>query len=207
MKAIALVILTILAFLAACLPADAQDVNINCFNGVQTAGAWGPCADSGPITGTGAVNSSSHAAGTSVGGLITIPVGYAGIVTNFMWQSPGGSTGQLVIRIWAWKPTGTTCTDQTAFAANATDDKHLITPPFSVTPAAPAVTTGDAKTYASTTQVTWDYSNQDNPAAGPAGNGVAPSNNLYVCAVTVSTDTADESTSVVAMLSGPTNGR
>ena len=32
MKTIGLVILTILAFLAACLPADAQNVNINCFN-------------------------------------------------------------------------------------------------------------------------------------------------------------------------------
>jgi len=203
MKTIVLVILTALAFLAACLPADAQNVNINCFNGVPTAGAWGPCADSGPITGTGTVNSSSHAAGSSVGGLIAIPVGYAGIITNFMWQSPNGSTGVLVVRIWAWKPTGTTCTDQTAFVSSATDDKHLITPPFSVTPAAPGVTTGDAKTYGSVTQVTWDYSNQDNPNL----NSTAPSNNLYVCAVTVATDTVDESSTVVAMLSGPNNGR
>lgn len=194
-------LLSLALFFAACLPAGAQNVNINCFNGVVQGNAWGPCADSGPITGTGAVNSSSHAAGTSVGGLIMVPIGYSGIVTNFMWQSPGGSTGVLVVRIWAWKPTSTTCTDQTAFASNATDDQHLITPPFSITPAAPAVTTGDVKTYASVTQVTWDFSNQDGT------NAVAPSRNLYVCAVTVATDTADESTSVVAMLSGPVNGR
>ena len=155
--------------------------------------------DSGAITATGAVNGTSHAAGTSVGGLISVPLarvnGGSGIATNFSWTSPGGSTGILVIRIWQKSPANTTCTDQTAFSGSAADDAFLIVPPFSITPSAPGVTTGDAKTYASVTVVTWDYKNVD----------TVPSKNLYVCAVTVATDTADESSSVTVMMSGPQN--
>lgn len=177
--------------LAFAFPAHAQEMNAS-------------GQDSGPVTATGTVNSSSHSAGTSVGGLIKVPVvrmrsgalaGGSGIITSFAWTSPGGSTGQLVVRIWAKNPANTTCTDQTAFAGSATDDVNLITPPFSVTPAVPAVTTGDAKTYGVVTGVTWDYKNLD----------TTPTPYLYVCAVTVSTDTADENSSPVVMLSGPQN--
>jgi hypothetical protein len=153
--------------------------------------------DSGPVTATGTVNSSSHGAGVSVGGLITVPWarinGGSGIITNFSWTSPGGAVVQYVVRIWAKFPASTTCTDNTNFAGNATDDRALITPPFAITPAAPASTQGDAKTYASQTGVTWDFRNQDNTL------------NAYVCVVTTATDTADESTSPVVMLSGPQN--
>lgn len=153
--------------------------------------------DSGAVTGTGTVNSSSHAAGTSVGGLITVAVAHtnsgSGVITNFSWTSIGGSTGTLVFRVWQKNPSSTTCTDNTAFASNSTDDKQLITPPFALTPQAPAVTTGDSKTYAGLQQVSWDYANQSS------------NQNLYVCAVTVATDTADESTSPVVSLSGPQN--
>jgi hypothetical protein len=153
--------------------------------------------DSGAVAVTAAVNSSSHSAGQSLGGLISVPIarisGGAGIITQVAWVSPGGSTGQIVVRIWQRKPASTTCTDNTAYAGNATDDLYLITPPFALTPAAPAVTTGDSKTYASLTGQTFDFKNQD----------LAASVNLYACVITVSTDTADESTSPWIMMSGP----
>lgn len=155
--------------------------------------------DSGAVTAAGTVNSSSHSAGQSVGGLISVPIariaGGSGIITNFSWTSPGGATVQYVVRVWQKNPASTTCTDNSAFAGNANDDKNLIVPPFAITPAAPASTTGDAKTYAAVTGVTWDYKNVD----------TSPGQNLYVCVVTTATDTADESTSPVVMLSGPQN--
>lgn len=182
-----------------CLNASGQAVPVS--NGVCGSGAQVSASgfDSGAVTALGTVNSSSHAAGTSVGGLISVPVarvaGGSGIITNFSWTSPGGATVQYVVRIWQKNPAGTTCTDQTAFVGNATDDRQLIVPPFAITPAAPANTTGDSKTYASVAGVTWDYKNAD----------TSPGQNLYVCVMTTATDTADENSSPVVMLSGPQN--
>jgi hypothetical protein len=120
------------------------------------------------------------------------PVGMSTIVTEFALTSTGGSTGQYVVRIWTQPPLNTTCVDNTAFAGNfATDDNYLITPPFSVTPAAPAVTTGDSSTYGSLTVQAFSF---ESP------NGLA-----YVCLQTVSTDTADENKAVRVMLSGHQN--
>lgn len=140
---------------------------------------------------------SSHSAGTSVGGLFSIPIGRTngggGDVQNVIWTSTGGSAGQLLIRMWDKNPTGTTCTDNTAFAESATDDQHLIFNPFTITPAAPASTTGDTNTYgyyAFTPPLS--FRNQDGTA----------SKNVYLCAVTVSTDTADENKAVYANAMG-----
>lgn len=157
--------------------------------------------DPGPISATATPANSSHAAGTSIGGLFTIPIGPApasgnsGIITQFALKSVGGSTGSLAVRIWQKAPTNTTCTDNTAFAGSDTDDAFLITPPFSITPAAPASTTGDSATYASAQNLVLDYKNADSPATA----------NLYACLVTVATDTADENKLVRVTLSGPTN--
>lgn len=120
------------------------------------------------------------------------PVGVSNIITQFAMTSTGGSTGQYVVRIWSQPPVNTTCIDNTAFAGNfSTDDNFLITPPFALTPAAPAVTTGDASTYASLTVQTFDFE--------------SPQGLAYVCLVTVSTDTADENKAVRIMMSGPQN--
>lgn len=120
------------------------------------------------------------------------PVGVSNIVTQFAMTSNGGSTGQYVVRVWTQPPVNTTCVDNTAFAGNfAIDDNYLMTPPFALTPAAPAVTTGDANTYASLTVQTFDFVNQ---------NGLA-----YVCLQTVSTDTADQNKAIRIMMSGPQN--
>lgn len=128
------------------------------------------------------------ASGNNVGANI----GQSSIVTQIALTSSGGSTGQYVVRAWSQPPLKTTCVDNTAFAGNfATDDNYLITPPFSLTPAAPAVTTGDASTYASLTVQTFDFA---------SANGLA-----YICLQTVSTDTADQNNPIRIMMSGPQN--
>lgn len=153
---------------------------------------------SGPVTATATPANSSHAAGTSIGGLFTLAVGRAtgtsGRVTNFGWGSAGTSVGQLVVRIWDRNPTNTTCTDNSAFVGSAADDARLIagSQPFAITPAAPAVTTGDTYSYASIIGVSWEFLTSGNA-------------NLYVCAITVATDTADQNKLVRVMLSGPQN--
>ncbi len=145
---------------------------------------------------TATPNNSSHAAGSSVGGLFSIPIarinGGSGIITSFYWASSGGAVTQLLVRLWDVKPASTTCTDQVAYAGNATDDTHLIAQPFTVTPAAPAVTTGDAKTYAGLGGLTLSYKNQD----------TSPTKNVYACVTTVTTDTADQNNPVYINLTG-----
>lgn len=139
----------------------------------------------------------SHAAGTSVGGLFTIPVarfaGGSGVISNFTWISTGGATTQFLVRLWDKNPASTTCTDNSAFAGNATDNTHLISIPFNITPVPPAVTTGDANTYATVTGMSLNYKNQD----------TSPSVNVYACVTTVATDTADQNKAVYINLMGP----
>lgn len=164
--------------------------------GTNVIGSVGFDSGSAPVQ-TATPNGSSHAAGSSVGGLFSIPVarvnGGGGIITSLSWISTGGATTQLLVRLWDKNPTGTTCTDQTAFVESATDDQHLLAAPFTMTPAAPAVTTGDTNTYAATTGLTLSYKNQDSSAT----------KNVYACVLTVATDTADESKAVYINLTGP----
>jgi hypothetical protein len=107
--------------------------------------------DSGPVQVSATVNSSSHSAGQSLGGLITLPVarvaGGSGGLSALAYKSGAGSTGQVVLRIWEKSPANTTCTDNAAFVGSAVDDAFLLIPPVALTPAASAVTTGDANTY------------------------------------------------------------
>ena len=152
--------------------------------------------DSGPVQASSSVNSSSHSAGQSLGGLLTLSVadtsGGSGGISAIAYKSSKGSTGQIVVRIWAHNPTNTTCTDNTAFVGSATDDAFLLTPPFTLTPAAPAVTTGDANTYAAL-------------LPGRLSFKASGNTNVYACAVTVATDTTDESGTVYIIVSGDLN--
>jgi hypothetical protein len=163
--------------------------------GVASAQQFSYDSGSSPVQ-TATPNSSSHAAGSSVGGLFSFPIarfnGGSGIITSFWWTSTGGATTQLVVRLWDAKPLNTTCTDQTAFSGSAADDQHLLTPPFALTPAAPASTIGDSKTYASSTGLTLSFKNQDSPSG----------KNIYGCVVTAATDTADESAAVYTNVTG-----
>lgn len=156
--------------------------------------------DSGPIAVPSTPANSSHAAGTSIGGLFAVPLarisGGSGILTSLGWKSTGGSTGQLVFRMWTKNPVNTICNDNAAFSGSDTDDAFRVPGfPLALTPAAPAVTTGDTATYVDQLSLTADYKNVD----------TAPSLNVYVCAVTVATDTADENKLVRLTLSGPQN--
>ena len=163
--------------------------------------------DSGPVkatcAGTPCVANSSHAAGTSVGGLFTMPLvrqnGGSGILTGLQGIMPGASVGQYVLYGWTKTPSST-CTDNSAFSYNTADDPYLIVgTPISVTPALPANTTGDSRSYfqlaAPSNPLTWDYKNNDS----------SPSQNIYFCLKTVATDTADENTSPILIGSGPQN--
>lgn len=161
--------------------------------------------DSGPIIASVIPSNSSHALGTSIGGLMSVPIarkpGFSGIITSILYKSVGGDTGLKVGRIWARNPVNTTCTDNLAFAGSDTDDIYLIGPgPFSFTPAAPGVTTGDSSTYASLTGLTWDFANFD---ITTLISGYT--RNVYICIVTGATDTADQNKTVRITLSGPQN--
>lgn len=168
-------------------PSGFETFNASGYNSGTTASA------------TATPSASSHAAGTSIGGKLSVPLarvnGGSGVITNFNYISSGGATTAFVIRLWDKNPASTTCTDNTAFASNATDDAHLLTQPLTITPAPPAVTTGDTKTYVGMSGLTWDYQNQDTSIG----------KNIYVCIVTVSTDTADESNAIRVTLTGPQN--
>ena len=135
---------------------------------------------------TGAVAASSHAAGTSVGGLTAITVarnaGLGGWITGVELISPGGNTGSYVVRIYQSNPAGGayTCTDNAAFVDTAAAKALLLFNPFVMTPTAPAVTTGDSATYAAQLNVAWPFVTSTVP-------------NIYVCVVTVAADTLDES--------------
>lgn len=158
-------------------------------------GGW----ESGPVTVTATPSSSSHAAGVSVGGLLSVPLartnGGSGIITGLSWKSVGGFAGSLVLRVWVKKPVNTTCTDNVNFAGSDVDDAFLITIPFSITTSAPLNTTGDASTYGTAAGLSFDYKNLDAPLTQM----------VYVCAVTNATDTADENNTVRITLSGPQN--
>jgi len=143
---------------------------------------------------------SSHAAGVSVGGLFSVPIartnGGSGGVGNLLFTSSGGSVGSYVVRMWDKNPAATTCTDNSAFAGSNTDNQHLIADPFTITPSAPAVTTGDTNTYTQTSFVPpLSFLNQD----------TSISKNIYICVVTVATDTADENKPVYVTATGYQN--
>lgn len=153
--------------------------------------------DSGPKSAQATPANFSHAAGVSVGGLFAVPIaripGGSGIVSNFNIKSAGGFTGSgYLVRVWSRNPTNTMCTDNSNFAGSSADDLFLVTAPFTLVPLAPATTTGDSATYASLPNQTWDYATSGNQ-------------NIYVCLVANSTDTADQNAVVTVLASGPQN--
>jgi len=124
----------------------------------------------------------------NLGALFTLPVartnGGSGLLLQVQWTSVGGSTVGVMVELWDKNPANTTCKDQTNFVSSATDDAHLLTPPFTMTPAAPASTQGDSKTFASYSFVPpLSFKNQDGTA----------SQNIYACVISTGSDTADES--------------
>ena len=155
-----------------------------------------------PVTQKGAL-AVSHPAGSSVGGLIALPVvrfnGGSGEIENLVWISVGGSTAPLTIRIWDKQPgSSTVCTDGSGFvsATGGADDSHLLVAPFIVTPVGAIPTAGDNKTYASYQFLPpLSYKNQDANAT----------QFVYLCAVTNTVDTLDNNGTIFVDATGPQN--
>ena len=157
----------------------------------QSGGSIGNTNFGGYDSGTSPVQSAtpanaSHTAGQSVGGLYSIPIartnGGSGLLEQITLTSVGGDTPTLQVRLWDRAPTNSSfaCTDNAAYAAGSgstggtvgADQSHLLTPPFTITLAAPGTTTGDAYTYASYSFVPpLSFKNQDS----------TPSKNVYAC--------------------------
>lgn len=146
---------------------------------------------SSPVTPSNA----SHAAGVSMGGLMTVPIGQQAMISGIGYKSIGGDTGQKVIRAWLRNPVNTTCTDNANFVGSDADDAFRIVGfPLAMTPAAPANVQGDSATYADLTGMSISVKNQD----------VTATPNIYVCIVTNATDTADQNKIIRLTLAGPT---
>jgi hypothetical protein len=158
----------------------------------------GAMAQAALDTGSASVQSftpanASHVAGkgvgaqtaTALGALLSFPVarapGGSGLALQISVASAGGDVPTLQVRLWDVLPANTTCEDNTSYVGSATDDAHLITPPFTLGAlAAPPNTTGDAKTYVS---ISWtpplSFRNQD----------ATRTVNVYGCLVATSTFT------------------
>jgi hypothetical protein len=139
---------------------------------------------------TGVVANSSHAGGTSIGGLTAINAarnaGLGGWITGFNMISPGASVGSYVVRLYQSSPAAGAfaCADNAAFVDTSAAKLLLIAPPFTIAPAAPGSTTGDAATYGQIANVAWPFLASVNQ-------------NVYACVVTVSADTADQANPLI----------
>ena len=156
--------------------------------------------DSGVVRTSATPSSAAHSAGQAVGGLLTIPIartaGGSGLITSILGWSSWGSTNAYVLRLWQKTPANTTCADGSAFASSATDDSSLIGGgPTTISFNAPANVTGDPKTYATLTGITWDYKNSDTTS----------SQNVYACLITNAADTPGAGATLSLSLSGPQN--
>jgi hypothetical protein len=150
-------------------------------------------------TSTSGTLASTHAAGSSVGGLFSLAflrtAGGSAQLQSLTWQSNNGGNVQLQARIWTKNPTSTTCTDGSAFVASATDDAYLVTKPplaFTPMPAPDSTVATDAKTYYSLSGLNLAVQNADS----------TPGNNLYICITAFASDANDNSHVVVLGLSG-----
>jgi hypothetical protein len=146
------------------------------------------------------VQNAAYASGQSLGGLQTIsifqnpqlsfalPNQVSGIFDNFSISSNGGSTTAMTIYIFDVNPTGTTCTDKSAFSLATADISKLAMAPFVLTPA--IIGTGTTVTIAQLTQVV-SIKNRD----------AATSNNIYICIVANGSVTPATTSDLVAKIS------
>ena len=143
--------------------------------------------------------SSSHATGTSIGGLFTIKLarsnGGSGEVENVTWASTGGATVSLLFRFWDKKPVAT-CNDGAAYVSSTADTAHNLIQPQVMTVAAPTYTGTDPTTYGTLSfSPPMSFRNQD----------VTATQNIYACVLALATDTADDSSTVYLIATGPQN--
>lgn len=192
-----LVALALLCGLFAVVPASAQiyqDAQGGCHN---PSGQNVPCGASGSFGVSGAeaslavtptVQNAAYSASNALGGLQTVQafrstLPASGILNNFWLASKGGSTVGVTVYIFDTNPTGSTCTDKTAFALASADVAKLAFAPFVLTPAAPQ---GATQTIAQQTLST-SVKNQD----------ATTTTNLYVCLVANGSVTPASTTDLV----------
>lgn len=128
------------------------------------------------------IQNAAYASGNAVGALQSVAVFRttaqpSGILTPILLAWKGTETTPLTFFIFDTNPTGSTCTDKSAFSLAAADIPKLAIQPFTLTAAAPSVGT-------TTTSATATYSNT--PVKNQDG---AATLNLYVCAVSGGTFT------------------
>ena len=131
---------------------------------------------------TPTIQNAAYASGNAVGALQTVAVFRtsaqpSGILTGIFLAWKGTETTGLTFYVFDTNPTGSTCTDKSAFSLATTDVPKLIIPPFTLTAAAPTVGT-------TTTSAASLFS----PFSIKNGDGAATVN-LYVCAVSGGTFT------------------
>lgn len=122
------------------------------------------------------IQAAAYVAGNAVGALQTVSVFRfaaqpSGILNALSLAWRGTETTALTFYVFDTNPTGSTCTDKTAFVLATADIAKLAMPPFTLTAAAPSA--GTTSTFANSTFTPISVKNQDSTAT----------TNLYVCAV------------------------
>lgn len=125
---------------------------------------------------TPTIQAAAYASGNAVGALQTVAVFRttnqpSGILNAISLAWKGTETTALTFFVFDTNPSGSTCTDKTAFSLATADVPKLALPPFTLTAAAPAVGTTFTSAISAFSPVS--VKNQDG----------SPTVNLYVCAV------------------------
>lgn len=147
------------------------------------------------IASTPTVQNAAYSSGNAIGGLQTIAFFRTiqqptGILNNISVASKGGSTTAMTLYIFEANPTGSTCTDKSAFALAAADVAKLVTTiPVVLTPA--VVGAGATVTFASQ-QLPLSVRNSETAVAL----------NFYVCAVVGGSVTPASTTDLVFKFAG-----
>jgi len=140
------------------------------------------------------VQNAAYASGNAMGGLQTLGFFQAkasAVFDNFWIASQGGSTTAMTIYLFTANPSGSTCTDKSAFSLAAADVSKLAMAPFVVTPA--VVGAGSTVSFAQFTAAI-SVSNTDS-APGPRSL-------LYLCIVANGAVTPASTTDLLGKLSG-----
>jgi hypothetical protein len=122
------------------------------------------------------IQNAAYASGNAVGALQSVSVFRttnqpSGVLNALLLAWKGTETTPLTFFVFDTNPTGSTCTDKTAFSLATADIPKLALAPFTLTAAAPAV--GTTSTYAQSSFSPVSVKNQDSGAT----------QNLYICAV------------------------
>lgn len=151
----------------------------------------GARADTFSIPDTPTVQNAAYSQNNAIGGLRTIRLPapsnttYSGFFLAASVEAQDGATTGIALYLFDSNPTATTCTDKSAFSLGAADVSKLITPAFTVTPAAQQGSTQTGASSAFSPPV--GFRNADSPRLGV----------FYVCAVVAAGVTPGSTTNYV----------